>query len=167
MSNEPLDLRALAEVDEPDVVRDALRTFRRRVLTRYVWATVAIVLVGGAFLWAVRPHTLAERVATASPRFAPQMIWRVGSTSVGLADVVRLRDGVGMRFVVIEPNDEARNCLAMPAGIASEFPVDGFDAYFEVPRTDAGIYEVQVTCGTGAPRTLTVDLAQLHIQQDL
>ena len=167
MSDEPLDLRALADVDEPDVVRDALRTFRRRLLTRYVWITVAIVLVGGAFLWAVRPHTLAERVAAASPRFSPQVSWRVGSTSIGLADVVRLRDGVGMRFVVIEPNDEAHNCLAMPASTASEFPADGFDAYFEVPRTDAGAYEVDVTCGSGAPRTFTVDLTQLHIQQDI
>ena len=56
MSGEPLDLRTLAEVDESDVVKVALKTFRRRILTRYVWITLVIGLVLAAVLVRLVPR---------------------------------------------------------------------------------------------------------------
>ena len=78
MNEEPLDLRALADVDEPDVLREALRTFRRRVLTRYVWITVGIGLAIAAAVWGLQPSTLSERMDASSPTYQVQTHGRPG-----------------------------------------------------------------------------------------
>jgi len=46
MDEEPMDLRRLADVDEAEVVRDAVRRFRRRALVRSVWALVIVLGLG-------------------------------------------------------------------------------------------------------------------------
>ena len=167
MSDEPLDLRSLADVDEPDVIRDAVRAFRRKVLTRYLWVTLAIVLVAGAIWWAVQPNSLSERIDAASPRDVPGATWHTATADVGLADVVRLRDGVGLRFVVVAPSDEADNCIAVPASTDREFSADGFDAYFVVPRSTTGVFDAVIGCDPRSPETITIDLASMHVDDSI
>ena len=163
MNEGPVDLRTLADVEEPDVVREAVRTFRRRLLTRYVWITLAIALLTGAIWWAVQPSSLGERIDAATPRDAPGITWHTKTADIGLAAVTRLRDGVGLRFVVIAPADQAQNCIAMPASIDQDFPADGFDAYFEVPRSTTGVFQAQIGCDPRSPETITIDLPSMHV----
>jgi len=165
--SEPIDLRSLADVDEPDVVREALRTFRRRFVTRYVWVALAAVLAVAAIWWAVQPNSLAERIDTATPRDVPGLSWHTHGVDVALAEVVRLRDGVGFRFVVIARSDEAQFCISMPESTDREFPPDGFDAYFELPRSASGVYQTTIGCNATRIEPLRIDLQSMHVDENI
>jgi hypothetical protein len=167
MSDEPLDLRSLADVEEPELVREALRTFRRRFLTRYLWVVLAAVLAAGAIWWAVQPNSLAERIDAATPRDVPGLSWHTQGVDVGLADVVRLRDGVGFRFVVIPRSEAAQFCISMPESNDREFPVDGFDAYFELPRSTTGVYQATIGCNSRRIEPLRIDLQSMHVDDSI
>jgi hypothetical protein len=121
MSGEPLDLRTLAEVDEPDVVKVALKTFRRRILTRYVWITLVIGLVLAAVFWGLQPTTLEQRVQSATPVDEPQYVWRVVGLGVGWFTLAKLGDDVGMQFVVV-PNAKGQAAGEFQAAGGRETP---------------------------------------------
>jgi hypothetical protein len=167
MRDEPIDLRFLADVEEPELVRQALRTFRRRFLTRYLWIALAAVLAGAAIWWGVQPNSLAERVDAASPRDFPGLARHTRGVDVALADVVRLRDGVGFRFVVIPRSEEAQFCISMPESIDREFPPDGFDAYFELPRSTTGVYQATIGCNPRRSEPIAIDLASMHVDDSI
>jgi hypothetical protein len=168
MSGEPLDLRSLAQVDEPDVVRDALKTFRRRVLTRYIWISLAVGLVVAAVVWGLQPTTLEQRVQTATPVDEPQYVWHEAGLGIGLVRVAKLGDDVGMQFVVI-PNAGGQAAdgfdLSVAGSIETQLTSDGFNAYVDVPRTTDGRYVVTVQSKTfRAPRvSFAVSLSDLHV----
>lgn len=168
MSGEPLDLRSLAEVDEPDVVKGALKTFRRRLLTRYVWITLVVGLVLTAVVWGLQPTTLGERVQTATPVDDPQHAWHEVGLGVGLVHVVQLGDDVGMQFVVV-PDRSGQTTSAFQLSVAgsleTELSSDGFMAYVQVPRTTDGRYTVTVKKNSrGAPMaSFVVSLSDLGV----
>jgi hypothetical protein len=166
MSDEPLDLRSLADVDAPDVVHDALRTFRRRVLTRYVWITLAVVLALGALVWGLQPHTLQERIDRASPVYQPQASWQLAGMSVGLARVVDLGDTVGMRFAVVPLRAANQgDTVRIDGQLQAVSTGDGFDTYIEVPKTTDGIY--RMVPNSGAPGSVTIDLGAMRVPEDV
>ena len=169
MSGEPLDLRSLAEVDEPDVVKAALKTFRRRVLTRYVWITLAIGVVVTAVVWGLQPATLEQRVQAATPSDEPQYVWHVAGMGVGLVRVAKLGDDVGMQFVVVptKAGGQAGDgfTLSVAGSLETQLTSDGFNAYVEVPRTAGGRYIVTVesTSYRGARASFALSLSSLHV----
>ena len=169
MSDEPIDLRSLADVDAPEVVREALRAFRRRFVTRYLWVALAGILALAAIWWAVQPNSLAERIDAATPYDHPGLSWHMLGVDIGLSDVVRLRDGVGFRFVVIarDPSDEARFCISMPFSTDHEFPPDAFDAYFELPRSATGVYQANIGCNSRLVRPIEIDLQSMHVDDSI
>jgi hypothetical protein len=165
MSEQPLDLRALAAVDEPEVLRDALRTFRRRVLTRYVWITLALALVLVAVLWGLQPLTLEERIEEARPAHWPATAWHRGGASIGLSRVADLGDSVGMHFVVI--GEEGLDWDLQVAGsLQNEASGDGFDAYVEVPKTRDGRYMVAAS-SSSRPKEFIVDLSAIGVPSSI
>jgi hypothetical protein len=131
----PLDLRALADVDSPEVVREALRTFRRRIVTRYVWLVLAIVVFGAAVIWGRTPTTLQERVDRSSHYIAATPIWRVPGAAVGLDRAADLGDDrIGFHFVVIGRSVNLR----MTGEIGGE-TVGSWDRYIEIERPTNGV----------------------------
>jgi hypothetical protein len=165
MSEQPLDLRALADVDEPEVLRGALRTFRRRVLTRYVWITLALALALAAVLWGLQPLTLEERVEEASPLYQPETVWHRGGASIALSRVVDLGDTVGMHFVVIGKEGPGWS-LQVAGSLKNVASGDGFDAYVEVPQTPDGRYTVAAST-SGRPKDFVVDLSAIGVPSSI
>lgn len=166
MTEQPLDLRALANVDEPDVLREALRTFRRRVLTRYVWITVGIGLAIAAAVWGLQPSTLSERMDASSPTYQAQAIWHPDGASVGLARVVDLGDTIGMHFIVLPRDPSGFWDLEVSGTLDSEVPSQDAEAPFEdytelveVERTSDGQYSVKASFDFGHPAEFTIDLS--------
>lgn len=49
MNDQPMDLSALAEVDDSETVRDAVRRFRRRAIVRLAWTSL-VILAAAAIL---------------------------------------------------------------------------------------------------------------------
>jgi hypothetical protein len=131
----PLDLRALADVDPPEVVREALRTFRRRIVTRYVWLALAIVVFGAAVLWGRTPTTLQQRVDSARPAAFVDAVWRVEGATVALDKVVDLGDRIGLHLVAVPDDPDHRVEIFVSGQIAGE-RVDSWDRYLEVEPTD-------------------------------
>lgn len=155
----PLNLRALADVDEPDVVRDALRRFRRRILTRYVWIAAAAGVAVAVALWGRTPTTLSERVDEARRQIIAHPVWRANGATIALDRVADLGDGrLGFHFVVI--GSAAR--LQMTGQVAIE-SVGSFDQYIEIERTGAyptlvvdyrGRTSISLAPGSGVPRAV-------------
>lgn len=132
----PLDLRALADVDSPEVVRDALRTFRRRIVTRYVWLALAIVIFAAAVLWGRTPTTLQQRVDSADHAAFIEAVWRAEGATVALDKVVDLGDRIGLHLVAVPDEPDRRVGISISGEIAGE-QVDSWGRYIEVePITD-------------------------------
>lgn len=159
-------------VDEPDVVKTALKTFRRRILTRYVWITLVIGLVLAAVVWGLQPTTLEQRVRSATPVEEPQQVWYVVGLGVGLVRIAKLDDNIGMQFVVL-PNATGQTPggfeLSVAGSSETELAPDGFNAYVEVPPTADGRYTVTVQkASRGAPMaSFVVSLSDLHVSPDI
>lgn len=95
MSDERLDLGSLADVETPDVVRSAMRRFRRRVFTTGALVALSALGLAGGIAWATLFHrTLAEQVEEApgidvgvvlSDRGAVTLLERVARTEDGVA----------------------------------------------------------------------------------
>jgi hypothetical protein len=67
----PLDLRSLADVDAPEVVHEALKAFRRRFWTRYLWIALVVGLAGMSFISGTKPSDVRERMEASSLRGVP------------------------------------------------------------------------------------------------
>lgn len=186
MSEEyPLDLRGLAEVDAPEVVRGALRRFRRRLLgTGAVVLLAALSLVGG-ILWAVALNrTLAEQIDEAPGAFVGAVYERDGITTV-LKRAARLDDGLGLSLLLAAPDSRATdNFFYRIDGLRNFDEAGGTSAqefYLLVPPPEDGRVEVslrlQRDCnppGKGFCRAesrrvtdFTVDLIRLGVPEDI
>ena len=98
----PLDLRSLGDVASPDVVRAALRDFRRRALRRYVWIAVVIALAVLATIVFPPQQGLDDRIEAADG--APVgYSFDVGDSAWTLVRVADLGDTLGLQFVVRRP----------------------------------------------------------------
>jgi hypothetical protein len=130
----PLDLRALAGVDSPEIVHEALRRFRRKILKRYLWFLLAVVVAAIAIWWGRTPTTLAERVDRASRAIEAHPVWHANGATVALDRVADLGDGrLGFHFVVIGTGARLR----MTGQVAAE-DVGTWDRYVEIERPVQG-----------------------------
>jgi len=169
MSDEsPLDLRTLADVESPEVVREALRTFRRRLWTRYVWIGLAIILAGLAFVVGSRPADLHEDMERANLRAFPETVWRVGDASVALVEVADLGDTMGVHFVAL-PDPGTFGLSVWVDGAIDALTVAYYDFYSEVPKSrDVTITVGPERCNPGCEdrETLVLDLRELGVPQN-
>jgi hypothetical protein len=166
----PLDLAALAVTDSPDVVRTALRRFRRRVALRTAIVVAVVAAVG--LLLALRPSTtfLPDRFREARPT---DVMAVVGTDAVDVVVLQAARldvDTYGLRLLAIGkdlPPSEGvfvlpprRPPLAAPSPTPPpgpplfEISTSGFssapaqEAWVAVP---AGTSELTVEVGAGVP----------------
>jgi hypothetical protein len=169
----PLDLRGLADVDAPDVVRAALRTFRRRIVTRYVWMALLVVTLVAAAVWASTPTDLAGEVDNASLVVAPAgATWDVGGARVSLLEVAALDNTVGLHFVALAPAGATvtRAGVSVDGELGVQRPRD-WETYVEVPRSSDGVLtaRVHLSCEVGpcAPgqgsNVFEINLGALHV----
>ena len=101
MDDRPLDLRSLADVDSPEVVRAALKTFRRRVLVRAGWVILAVGVGVALLLSLVTARSLSDRILRSHTQAYPAgATWDVGPVRFVLIRVSSLGDGrVGLELV--------------------------------------------------------------------
>jgi hypothetical protein len=163
----PLDLRALGDVDEPDVVRAALRSFRRRLWTRYLWIGLAIIL--GSVAWVVgnRPSNLKEEVEAADTITYPaDAVWRIEGSSIALEEVADLGGTMGIHFVVIPDPGTVAPTLWVE-GETHSMGWNTYDTYVEAAKTTDPV--LTLTYGKGCvpscerQQTLEIDLQRLHV----
>lgn len=168
----PLDLRGLADVDSPEVVRAALKTFRRRLWTRYVWVGLAIVFAAAAFVWGGQPSDLREEIEASHLRSLPEQVWRVGGTSVALEEAADLGDYMGLHFVVLPDPGKNAPGIWVNGQVSSMWGYTVFDTYVKVPKDQTGRLEVTLgsaSCLPDCPKgeTFVIDLRQLMVTPDV
>jgi len=169
VSDEGIDLRALLDVQEPDVVRAALHRFRRRLLTRYLWLSLALLITAGAIVWGLQPATLEQKIRSATGVEIPGAVWHLDHVTIGLAEVVPLKDSVGLHFVLIPTRGDTTTNhtyrLETDGSIDEQRDVNGFDTYVQVPRTADGryIFTVVDQDSLRPPGTFVLDLAASYI----
>lgn len=182
----PLDLRALADVESPDVVRDAVRRFRRRVFgTGAVVAVAALALVAAA-LWSLVSHqTLDERIERA-PGESLGIVFEGGGTTVVVERVARLEDGLGLKLLLAAPKARSGDAYSLRVDRMREFDVRGGARVQEhllvvAPATDGRVdvaVQLQTRCRNagdvarcgGGPRFVsdfTIDLEELGVAEEL
>jgi hypothetical protein len=164
----PLDLRALADVDTPEVVREALKAFRRRFWTRYIWIALVVALAGVSFISGTTPSDVRDRMEASSLRAFPTATWRIDGSTVALAEVSDLGDGTGLRFVIVpDPGVEVPGVSVLRS--LATFDAGIYDTYLVIPKSSDGRLTFAVgpsgcvpECASGQTET-TVDLETLGI----
>lgn len=177
MSDQPIDLRSLADVDSPDVLRAALRTFRRRTLVRSLWGLFVGALGVAAVYAAVQPHALPDKITSASLVAHPQgAVWDFGDERIALADVARLGDYLGLHLVVVAPPGSslaARTFLTAKRMVGLEEKPGSVDHWIEVRRPPDGIIRVDIfrtgQCTKSNPcmGSFEIDLAALGVPEEI
>lgn len=145
---ETLDLRSLAEVDSPAVVKGALRRFRRKVITTGALVLLAIACLAGGIVWAmVTGKTLGEQIDSA-PGAGIGTVYSEENVTIVLRRVARLDEGLGLHLLVAAP--EAR------PGQQHFFRTEGIrngdfrggsktgDAYLVIPPSEDGLIEMRL-----------------------
>ena len=168
MSDQPIDLRSLADVDAPEVVHEALKAFRRRFWTRYLWIVLVVAFAGVSFIPATKPSDVRDRMEASSLRAFPSTTWRIEGSTVALAEVSDLGDGTGLRFIVVpDPGVEAPG-VGVLRSLAS-FTEVAYDTYLVIPKSNDGRVTFAVgpsgcvpECADGQVDTM-VDLGALGI----
>jgi hypothetical protein len=171
MSDQPIDLRSLADVDAPEVVHEALKAFRRRFWTRYLWVVLVVAFAGVSFFSATKPSDVRDRMEASSLRSFPSATWRIEGSTVALAEVSDLGDGTGLRFIVVpDPGVEAPG-VGVERSLAS-FTEVAYDTYLVIPKSNDGRVTFAVgpsgcvpDCADGQIDT-TVDLGALGIPDE-
>ena len=164
----PLDLRALADVDAPEVVHEALKAFRRRFWTRYLWIALVVAFAGVSFISGTKPSDVRERMEASSLRSFPTMSWRIEGSTVALAEVSDLGDGTGLRFIVVpDPGVEVPG-VGVSLSLAT-FSAGTYDTYLVIQKSTDGRLTFAVgpsgcvpECASGQTET-TVDLGALGV----
>jgi hypothetical protein len=174
MSDDRLDLRALGDVDSPEVLSGALRAFRRRVLTRYLWAAAAVLAVALVGFWWSRPDSLSDRIAAAGG----VRVWRTadaGGVRLGVSRVADLGETVGIELVVLPPpgspkTGPIRNPSVKVQGSVLDQQWEPFLRWFEVPAAPPGADDLRVSvvirgagCTGAQACAVTLDLAELGV----
>jgi hypothetical protein len=98
----PLDLRALGEVESPEVVRQALRRFRRRALVRGLVVVAVVAILVGLRIGPLRT-SVADRYRQ-SAGVSVGAVYRAGEATVVLEKVADLgTTTTGLQLVVADP----------------------------------------------------------------
>jgi hypothetical protein len=172
---QPLDLRSLAEVDDPEVVRAALKAFRRRIWTRYLWILGVVAILIAAVISLTRPHDLADRIQRGTTIAYPGngAVYAVGRSRIALTEVADLGATTGIEFTVVGPPSGPSAIPPPPYAVrvaGSLHTEQGqTQTWVEVPKTPSGVLHVRLThqgpCTKADPcaATVTVDLARLNL----
>ena len=158
---QPLDLRALGDVDSPEVVHAALSAFRRRIFTRYVWILLVAVLLVAGVIWGRTPTTLPNRVDQARTFSQPGVTWRMPNATIGLERVSDLGDTLGLKFEVVPDPGAAPPTISSPTSVNDE-AVGFWTRYIEVPNPASGVVTVTVEQGKSTQK-ITFDLAKIYV----
>ena len=116
MSDEPMDLVALARVESPEVVTRAMRRFRRRVLVRTVWALVFAMAVGSIVVGEVlaRDRDIAARISAGAYYNGDEGYYHVAGVDVGLIKAAVLSgDRYGLEFVLHSDGSVPASCCIL------------------------------------------------------
>lgn len=179
-----MDLSVLGDVTPPDVVRGALRRFRRRVFTTGAVVAAAALSLAGAILWAtVLQRTLAEEIEDAPGAYVGA-VFSEGDAFTVLERVARLDDGVGLHLHLVTPDAPPRAHFAfrMPGVRNFEMTSSGkvHDLYYVIaPRSEP--IETVLTldtpcepgerkgldCGRRVIHRLTIDLDAWKVPDEL
>jgi hypothetical protein len=149
--SEPLDLRSLADVESPDVVRAALRNFRRRTLLRSAMVALVAVALVAALIVGTRP-SLADRIDSMGA-YAPGEVHTFGDVSVTVVRVNDLGNDLGVHLLLAAPKATGADdyLLGVSSIKAQEAPESTrvFEVWYQVAVPADGRIEVSVQDGTG------------------
>lgn len=156
MSEErPLDLLVLGQIEDAEVVRGALRRFRRRVLVRTVWVLVFVLAAAAIVAGQIVKYNrdFRTRIQTGASWNGAQGTYRVGGTTVGVLKVTVIpghRLGLELAFF---PGIKNGECYAVfPPGA----PVSGLSTGATVGN---GSFEGGTdACGTFGHELLAIPL---------
>jgi len=98
-ANPPFDLGSLGDVESPEVVKEALRTFRRRSMRTAIWSILVIAMLGVPLVSQAFSKNLMDNIKTADGYDAGTVYVSRGVTVV-LARVARLGDATGLHLIV-------------------------------------------------------------------
>ena len=159
MSERPLELQSLADVHSPEVVRRALKRFRRRVLFSLLIAGL-VVTAAVMVLSARGPAGLLEKFATAEGADVADVI-RDGDTRAAVLRAARVDDAYFTVHLVLMV-DDLRSDDVVAVGAAARGPASswgslpGGDGCLQVDVGDGGsAREVWITAPAG---TASLDL---------
>jgi hypothetical protein len=170
VSDERLDLRALSEVDSPEVVSAALAEFRRRIWTRYLWVLAALAAVGLLWWQVTRPDDLRQRIQRADATLT-NAVYTGGEARIGIDVVADLGETVGLHLIEMPAPGPGRG--SGPRG--PELHVDGtirqqrigaFDRWFEIEPPADGVVRVEVLgpgCQGPSGCPIEIDLRALGV----
>jgi hypothetical protein len=160
----PLNLRSLADVESPDALREALREFRRRALTRYVWVLLAVVVLIVAALLYPPERSLVDRIETADESALVGYSVRAGESTWTLVRVADLGETLGLEWLVW-PVD-ARGRISFPvveyAGVRGDEGL-GELVPFEVSPPRDGVLRGTIRVPGAAARAFSLDLGTLGV----
>lgn len=182
----PMDLTSLGDVAAPDVVRGALRRFRRRVFTTGALVAVAALSLAGGLAWAAVFHrTLPEQIAGA-PGTALGVTVTEGDVVTIVERVAKLDYGLAIHLYRAAPDAPRRADYSYRFSGVRNAEQRGTTAvgdhyYVIAPPADGvvrGALRVQQGCdpppGGGECRTeletvqrFTIDLAELGVPEDV
>jgi hypothetical protein len=178
----PLDLRTLADVESPEVVKSALRRFRRKL-----FATGAAVLVAGIFLvsaivWATLDRGVAERIEEA-PGAYPGAVYEINGATVVLTKVADLGGTLGLHLLLAAPHAPATDGFFLSTTFSDfdQMSREGVtDAWLEVEPPENRRLEVVIQRDCVRPEAsgrcpsssdplgrFTIDLNQFALPPDL
>jgi hypothetical protein len=168
MSDERLDLRSLGDVDSPEVVSAALSQFRRRILTRSLWALAVVAAVAVVWFEAIHPDDLRQRIERTDGTLT-NAVYTAGDSRIAIDRVADLGDTVGLHLVALPAPGVAPG--SGPSG--PELRIDGsvlrestgaFDRWVEIQPPADGVVSVRVLgpgCAAGCP--IEIDLGALRV----
>jgi hypothetical protein len=147
----PFDLSTLGEIDSPEVVRGALRRFRRRVLRTALVVLVVGALAGGIVIAVDRDPLDYGRRVDAAQGVELGAVFQSGSVTLILAKVADLGLDSGLHFVAVVPNvpddyEVYGRIEAEPISAGSIVEGEGplYDMWVVGPLPDSGRFDVIV-----------------------
>jgi hypothetical protein len=155
----PMDLRSLGEVDEPEVVRQALRRFRRKALKGTVWIVLIVIAVASTLVARSAKRDLSERIDGAKG-FVPGTVYQRDHMTALLAKVADLGDVTGFHIIVSQPgtgpqHSTGRDVYRLTAddeiqtsNLHSFLDNPLYDYYFSVRVPESGLIRigVEISC---------------------
>ncbi len=157
MSHErPLGIRSLGEVEDAEILRGAVRRFRRRVLIRSAWILVVVLGVAAIVAGQLREYQrdYRTRIQTGAYWNGAEGTFRVGGTTVGVLKVTVIPGHrLGLELAVY-PGKENGECYGI-------YPPGAFGAR-GLP-TGAAIYAQSFEASSEACGTFTTELLVIPI----